>query len=432
MNINTNIPTNRNSLYNVNNNASPLEIYNSESLSLEKLENLLAKNSNVDEVPVVKYVSELLFDAIDKGASDIHFEPYETSYRVRFRLDGVLQPVAEPPMHIAQQMTSRLKVMASIDIAEKRIPQDGRIQIPINAAQTIDCRVNTLPTLWGEKVVVRILDGNIDKLDIDCLGFNDKQKQQYIDALNKPQGLILVTGPTGSGKTTSLYTGLNLINRPEVNILTVEDPVEITLQGVNQVNVATKQGMTFATATRAFLRQDPDIMMVGEIRDLETAEIAVKASQTGHLVLSTLHTNDVAQTLIRLANIGIEPYNIASSATLIMAQRLLRKLCNHCKTLDTHWNSEQLQSIDYDNSVPAYKSVGCEKCNHQGYSGRVGIYQMVSIMPTLATMIMQGVNPEQFNEQCRKEGFIDLRQSGLEKVAMGITSIDEVLRVTMV
>lgn len=382
----------------------------------------------------MRFVTGMLLDAIRTGASDLHFEPYETSYRVRFRRDGVLQEVAAPPPSIANRITARLKVMADLDIAEKRVPQDGRIKLYISETKAIDFRVNSLPTLWGEKIVLRILDSSAAKLNIEILGFEPEQKQFYLDAISKPQGLVLVTGPTGSGKTVSLYTGLNLLNKPTVNISTAEDPVEINLPGINQVNVNPKTGLDFAAALKAFLRQDPDIIMVGEIRDITTAEIAVKAAQTGHLVLSTLHTNDVPQTIARLVNIGIEPYNIAASVNLIMAQRLARRLCNNCKTRDRKHHHEELLALGFKeedlDDLRIYAPKGCERCNYQGYRGRAGIYQVVPISESLAELILQNASAAEIAEQCQKEGYPDLRQAALNKVKQGITSIEEVLRVT--
>ncbi|PID66524.1 MAG: type IV-A pilus assembly ATPase PilB [Gammaproteobacteria bacterium] len=402
---------------------------------LEELSKLLLGNEQQEEAPVVKYVSEMLLDAIRTGASDLHFEPYEHTYRVRFRKDGVLREISTPPANITSRITARLKVMSGMDIAEKRVPQDGRIKLPVSDTKVIDFRVNTLPTLWGEKIVLRILDGSAAKLSIDMLGFADRQKAAYLEAIKKPQGLVLVTGPTGSGKTVSLYTGLNILNQPTVNISTAEDPVEITLPGINQVNISNKQGMTFASALRAFLRQDPDIIMVGEIRDLETAEIAIKAAQTGHMVLSTLHTNDVPQTISRLANMGVPAYNIAASVVLIMAQRLVRRLCHHCKIRDRSWTPEQLIELGFSESdadeVKVYTPKGCDRCGGQGYSGRVGIYQVVEITPKISEMIMEGATSLEFAEQCGQDGFWDLRESGLDKVKQGITSIQEVIRVTV-
>lgn len=387
-----------------------------------------------EEAPVVRFVNGMLLDAIRTGASDLHFEPYETSYRVRFRRDGVLQEVATPPPNIANRITARLKVMADLDIAEKRVPQDGRIKLYVSETKAIDFRVNSLPTLWGEKVVLRILDSSAAKLNIEILGFEPDQKRYYLDAISKPQGLVLVTGPTGSGKTVSLYTGLNILNKPTVNISTAEDPVEINLPGINQVNVNPKSGLDFAAALKAFLRQDPDIIMVGEIRDITTAEIAVKAAQTGHLVLSTLHTNDVPQTIARLVNIGIEPYNIAASVNLIMAQRLARRLCAHCKVRDRKHHHEELLSLGFAeedlDDLKIYAPKGCERCSYQGYRGRAGIYQVVPISESLGELILKNASAVEIAEQCQREGYPDLRQSALLKVKQGITSIEEVLRVT--
>ena len=387
-----------------------------------------------EEAPVVRFVTGMLLDAIRTGASDLHFEPYENTYRVRFRRDGVLQEVAAPPPSIANRITARLKVMADLDIAEKRVPQDGRIKLQVSETKAIDFRVNSLPTLWGEKIVLRILDSSAAKLNIDVLGFEPDQKQHYLNAIKKPQGMVLVTGPTGSGKTVSLYTGLNLLNKPTVNISTAEDPVEINLPGINQVNVNPKTGLDFAAALKAFLRQDPDIIMVGEIRDIVTGEIAVKAAQTGHLVLSTLHTNDVPQTIARLVNIGIPSYNIAASVNLIMAQRLARRLCNHCKVRDRKHHHEELLALGFKeedlDDLRIYGPKGCERCSYQGYRGRAGIYQVVPISETLSELILKNASASEIEEQCRREGYWDLRQSALNKVKQGLTSIEEVLRVT--
>lgn len=387
-----------------------------------------------EEAPVVRFVQGMLMDAIRMGASDLHFEPYEKSYRVRFRRDGVLQEVASPPPNIANRVTARLKVMADLDIAEKRIPQDGRIKLPISDTKAIDFRVNSLPTLFGEKLVLRILDSSAAKLNIDILGFEPDQKKNYLEAISKPQGLVLVTGPTGSGKTVSLYTGLNILNKPTVNISTAEDPVEINLPGINQVNVNPKTGLDFAAALKAFLRQDPDIIMVGEIRDITTGEIAVKAAQTGHLVLSTLHTNDVPQTIARLVNIGIPSYNIASSVNLIMAQRLARRLCGNCKVRDRKRSHEELLALGFKeeelDELKIYAPKGCERCNYQGYRGRAGVYQVVPISEAISELILRNAGAAEIAAQCQKEGYLDLRQSALNKVKQGIISIEEVLRVT--
>ena len=388
--------------------------------------------SDIDDTPVVRFVNKVLLDAINKGASDIHLEPYEKEFRVRFRHDGVLHEVTNPPRSLAMRIVARLKVMSRMNIAERRVPQDGRIKMQLSKNRSIDFRVNTLPTLYGEKVVLRILDSSSATLGVDVLGFEEDQKKLYMDAIKKPYGMVLVTGPTGSGKTVSLYTGLNILNTADVNISTCEDPVEINMMGINQVNVNPKAGLDFATALRAFLRQDPDIVMVGEIRDLETAEIAVKAAQTGHLVLSTLHTNDAPQTLTRLANMGVPPYNIASAVHLIMAQRLARRLCEKCKKeLDipqealkkAGFREDQLQDLKI------YSPVGCDVCTG-GYKGRVGIYQVMPVSEEMGRLIMEGGNSMQLDEQARKEGVDDLRASGLRKVAAGITSLEEVDRVT--
>ena len=391
--------------------------------------------SGSDDAPIVRFVNKLLLDAIKGGASDLHFEPYEKAYRVRFRQDGILQTVSKPPVNIASKLAARLKVMARLDISERRVPQDGRIKLKISKTRAIDFRVNTCPTLFGEKIVLRILDPESAKMGIDALGYEPEQKEMYMDALDKPQGMILVTGPTGSGKTVSLYTGVNILNTPERNISTAEDPVEINLEGINQVNVNPKQGMDFATALRAFLRQDPDVVLVGEIRDLETAEIAVKAAQTGHLVLSTLHTNSAPETLTRLRNMGVPSFNIATSVILIIAQRLARRLCEHCKEpvdvpkqslLEMGFTDADLES---GFTVYAPHEEGCSKCRG-GYKGRVGIYEVVRITDGISRIIMEEGNSIQIGDQCRKEGFNDLYRSGLVKVMQGVTSLEEVSRVT--
>ncbi|MFW5452615.1 type IV-A pilus assembly ATPase PilB [Thioalkalivibrio sulfidiphilus] len=389
--------------------------------------------SEVDDTPVVRFVNKVLLDAINRKASDVHFEPYEKEFRVRLRMDGVLHEVAKPPVTLSPRIIARIKVMSRMDISERRIPQDGRIKMQLSKNRAIDFRVNTCPTLYGEKVVLRILDPTSASLGIDVLGYEEDQKQLYLDALNKPYGMILVTGPTGSGKTVSLYTGLGILNTPDRNISTAEDPAEINMPGINQVNVNPKVGLTFASALRAFLRQDPDVIMVGEIRDLETAEIAIKAAQTGHLVLSTLHTNDAPQTLTRLANMGVPPYNIASSILLIIAQRLARRLCNHCKTED-ELPSDVLQQEgftedDLKNGMKIYKAAGCDQCTN-GYKGRVGIYQVLPISEATQRLILEGGNSMQLAEQARKEGINDLRRAGLLKVKAGVTSLEEINRVT--
>ncbi|MGE8486062.1 MAG: type IV-A pilus assembly ATPase PilB [Pseudomonas sp.] len=387
---------------------------------------------DTDDAPVVRFVHKMLLDAIKSGSSDLHFEPYEKSYRVRMRTDGILHEVAKPPTQLANRIASRLKIMASLDISERRKPQDGRIKMRLSKSKSIDFRVNTLPTLWGEKVVIRILDPSSAQMGIDALGYEPEQKDLYMAALKQPQGMILVTGPTGSGKTVSLYTGLNILNTVDINISTAEDPVEINMEGVNQVNVNPRQGMDFAQALRSFLRQDPDVIMVGEIRDLETAEIAIKAAQTGHMVLSTLHTNSAAQTLTRLHNMGIQGFNIATSVSLIIAQRLARKLCSHCKKpieipretlLKEGFPEERIGSFTI------YEPVGCNQCN-AGYKGRVGIYEVVKNTPDLQRLIMAEGNSLEIDLQMRKDGFNDLRTSGLLKAMQGITSLEEINRVT--
>ncbi|GLS27939.1 type IV-A pilus assembly ATPase PilB [Marinibactrum halimedae] len=392
-------------------------------------------DAEVDEAPIVKFINKVLLDAIKSGASDIHFEPYEKTYRVRFRRDGVLLEVAKPPGNLATRISARLKVMSQMDISERRVPQDGRIKMKISKTRAIDFRVNSLPTLFGEKIVLRILDPSSAKLGIDALGYEDDQKQLYMDALNQPQGMILVTGPTGSGKTVSLYTGLNILNTEERNISTAEDPVEINLEGINQVNVNTKVGLTFAEALRSFLRQDPDIVMVGEIRDLDTASIAIKAAQTGHLVLSTLHTNSAPETLTRLLNMGVPAFNVATSVSLIIAQRLARRLCSKCKKPADDIPDHILTEEGFDDiGIPReefelYHPVGCESCNN-GYKGRVGVYEVVRITDEISRLIMEGGNSIQIADQARKEGFNNLRISALRKAAMGLTSLEEANRVT--
>lgn len=387
---------------------------------------------DADDAPVVRFVNKMLLDAIKGGSSDLHFEPYEKIYRVRFRTDGMLHETAKPPIQLASRISARLKVMAGLDISERRKPQDGRIKMRVSKTKSIDFRVNTLPTLWGEKIVMRILDSSSAQMGIDALGYEESQKQLYLDALKQPQGMILVTGPTGSGKTVSLYTGINILNTPDINISTAEDPVEINLEGINQVNVNPKQGMDFAQALRAFLRQDPDVIMVGEIRDLETAEIAIKAAQTGHMVMSTLHTNSAAETLTRLLNMGVASFNLATSTNLIIAQRLARKLCPHCKKEHDIPREALLHEgfpADKIGTFKLYSPVGCENCKN-GYKGRVGIYEVVKITPALQRIIMEEGNSIQIADQARKEGFNDLRTSGLLKAMQGITSLEEVNRVT--
>ena len=388
---------------------------------------------NVDDAPVVRYVNKVLVDAITASASDIHFEPYEKYFRVRFRQDGMLREVANPPLGISSRLVARLKVMSRMNIAERRVPQDGRIKLKLSRSRDIDFRVNTLPTLYGEKVVLRILDSNAAKVGIDQLGMDPKQKDDFMSCIKKPYGMILVTGPTGSGKTVSLYSALNILNEPDINISTVEDPVEIQVPGINQVNMNPKAGLTFAVALRAFLRQDPDIVMVGEIRDLETAEIAVKAAQTGHLVLSTLHTNDAPQSLTRLANMGVPAFNIASSVLLIMAQRLARRLCVHCREVHDLPREALLEEgfaeAEIAEGVTIYKPVGCDRCVN-GYKGRVGIFQVIKVSEEMGRIIMEGGNSIQLANQADKEGYADLRRSGISKVKSGLTSLQELNRVT--
>lgn len=385
-----------------------------------------------DDAPVVRFVNKVLLDAIRGGSSDLHFEPYEKAYRVRLRTDGILHEVARPPIQLAPRISARLKVMAGLDISERRKPQDGRIKMKLSKTKAIDFRVNTLPTLWGEKIVMRILDPSSAQMGIDALGYEENQKALYMQALQQPQGMILVTGPTGSGKTVSLYTGLNILNTVDVNISTAEDPVEINLEGINQVNVNPRQGMDFSQALRAFLRQDPDIIMVGEIRDLETAEIAIKAAQTGHMVMSTLHTNSAAETLTRLRNMGVAAFNIATSVNLIIAQRLARKLCNTCKKEVEMPRDALLEEgfpADKIGTFKVYGPVGCENCKG-GYKGRVGIYEVVKNTPALARIIMEDGNSIDISTQMRKDGFNDLRTSALVKAMQGVTSLEEVNRVT--
>jgi type IV pilus assembly protein PilB len=388
---------------------------------------------DVEDAPIVRFVNKVLLDAIRRGASDIHFEPYEKIFRVRLRIDGVLREVAQPPVQLTGKIAARLKVMSRLDIAERRVPQDGRIKMRLSKTRAIDFRVSSCPTLYGEKIVLRILDPSQAMLGIDALGYEPFQKTLYMKHLAKPQGMILVTGPTGSGKTVSLYTGLNILNREDTNISTAEDPAEINLPGVNQVNVNNKVGLTFAAALRAFLRQDPDVVMVGEIRDLETAEIAIKAAQTGHLVLSTLHTNDAPQTLTRLVDMGVKPYAIATSVSLIIAQRLARRLCQHCKQpLDVPAEAlrkEGFQENDIATGIKVYAAKGCTNCT-DGYKGRVGIYQVMEVSEELGRIIMAGGHAQNIAEQAVKEGVWDLRRSGLEKVRSGMTTLEEINSVT--
>lgn len=395
----------------------------------------VADDTEIDEAPIVRFVNKVLLDAIKSGASDIHFEPYEKAYRVRFRTDGILKEVARPPINLSGKLSARLKVMSQMDISERRVPQDGRIKMKISKTRAIDFRVNTLPTLFGEKVVLRILDPSSAKLGIDALGYEESQKKMFLNALASPQGMILVTGPTGSGKTVSLYTGLNILNTIERNISTAEDPVEINLEGINQVNVNTKVGLTFATALRSFLRQDPDIVMVGEIRDLETAEIAIKAAQTGHMVMSTLHTNSAPETLTRLLNMGVPTFNVATTVSLIIAQRLARRLCPACKKPAQDIPDEVFKEEGFDEIGMAkaewtvFHPVGCEKCA-DGYKGRVGVYEVVRITPEISKIIMEGGNAITIADAAKRAGFNNLRVSALRKVAMGMTSLEEANRVT--
>ena len=392
------------------------------------------ERADVEDAPIVRFVNKVMLDAIKRGASDIHFEPYERSYRIRFRLDGVLKEVAAPPVQLAIKLAARLKVMSRLDIAERRVPQDGRIKMKISKNRAIDFRLSTCPTLFGEKIVMRILDSSSATLGIDSLGYEPFQKALYLEALSKPHGMILVTGPTGSGKTISLYTGLNILNTEDTNISTAEDPVEIMLPGINQVNVNPKVGLTFAGALRAFLRQDPDVIMVGEIRDIETAEIALKAAQTGHLVLSTLHTNDAPKTLTRLVDMGVKPYAIATSVSLIIAQRLARRLCNNCKQkVDVPEEALLKEGFTYEeiaNGIQIFAPKGCTQCT-DGYKGRTGLYEVMRVSEEIGRIIMEGGNVVQIKEQAQREGVWGLRRSGLKKVRDGITSLDEINRVTV-
>jgi type IV pilus assembly protein PilB len=389
---------------------------------------------DVEDAPIVRYVNKLLLDAIRRGASDIHFEPYEKTYRVRYRMDGILKEIAQPPVQLAGKLSARLKVMSRLDIAERRVPQDGRIKMKLSKTRAIDFRVSTCPTLYGEKVVMRILDPSSAMLGIDALGYEPFQKDLYMKYLAKPQGMILVTGPTGSGKTVSLYTGLNILNKEDTNISTAEDPAEINLPGVNQVNVNNKVGLTFAAALRAFLRQDPDVVMVGEIRDLETAEIAIKAAQTGHLVLSTLHTNDAPQTMTRLVDMGVKPYAIATSVSLVIAQRLARRLCSSCKQpIDVPPEALRKEGFPEDEiakGIQLYAPKGCNNCT-DGYKGRLGIYQVMPVTEDIGRIIMAGGNAIDINDQARKDGVWDLRRAGLAKAAQGLTSLEEINSVTV-
>jgi type IV pilus assembly protein PilB len=400
----------------------------------DDMEGAGVSRDDIEDAPIVRFVNKLLLDAIRRGASDIHFEPYEKMYRIRLRIDGILKEVAQPPVQLAMKLSARLKVMSRLDIAERRVPQDGRIKMKLSKTRAIDFRVSTCPTLFGEKIVCRILDPSSAMLGIDSLGYEPFQREIYLKNLAKPQGMILVTGPTGSGKTVSLYTGLNILNREDTNISTAEDPAEINLPGVNQVNVNPKVGLTFAAALRAFLRQDPDVVMVGEIRDLETAEIAIKAAQTGHLVMSTLHTNDAPQTLTRLVDMGVKPYAIATSVSLIIAQRLARRLCSQCKAIvDVPAEAllkEGFQEADIRAGIKIYAAKGCASCS-DGYKGRCGIYQVMPVTEALGRIIMEGGNAIDIGDQAAKEGVWDLRRAGLEKVKQGMTSLEEVNSVTI-
>lgn len=386
-----------------------------------------------DEAPVSRYIQQVLLDSIRKQASDIHFEPFEHNYQIRFRIDGILQLYSTPPATISRRISTRLKILSKLNIAERRLPQDGRIKITLTDGKSVDIRLSTLPTLWGEKVVLRILDASNASLDIDSLGFNAKQRQDYLAALNKPQGMILITGPTGSGKTVSLYTGIRYLNTEQRNISTAEDPIEINLSGVNQVNINNDINLSFATALRAFLRQDPDVVMVGEVRDLETAEICIKAAQTGHLVLSTLHTNSAAESITRLANMGIAPYNLAGSLILIIAQRLVRKLCSHCK-IPHNQDDHQLNALlqHYPNLITdnlyAANIEGCNHCNH-GYWGRIGIYEIIPIDPILASAIGDGATAMRIENLAKNQGILTLQYAGIEKLNDGVTSLAELQRV---
>ena len=409
-----------------------------EDLDMEAFEETKEEDddaSGADDTPIVRFVNKMLLDAIKTGASDIHFEPYERKYRVRFRTDGILHEQSAPPVNLGTRLAARLKVMAELDISERRVPQDGRIKMKLSKTRAIDFRVNTLPTLWGEKIVLRILDPSSAKMGIDALGFEEDQQELLMDAIHRPQGMILVTGPTGSGKTVTLYTGLNILNTNERNIATAEDPVEINLEGINQVNVNNRVGLDFASALRAFLRQDPDVVMVGEIRDLETAEIAIKAAQTGHMVLSTLHTNSAAETLTRLRNMGVPAFNLATSVNLIIAQRLARRLCAACKqSIDVPKETllaEGFTETDIAQDFEVFEANpnGCDKCN-DGYKGRVGIYEVVKITPEISRIIMEEGNSIQLADQARELGFNDLRRSGLLKVIQGVTSLAEANRMT--
>jgi len=420
--------------------SNTMAVLNAEELNLDFTDEESAASAQqdtggieIDDAPVVRYLQKIMLDAINQGASDIHFEPYEKYYRIRYRRDGILSEVAQPPMAIKDKVASRIKVLSRLDISEKRVPQDGRMKMVLSKNRAIDFRVSTLPTLYGEKIVMRILDPTSAQLGIEALGYEPWQKELLMNAVQRPYGMVLVTGPTGSGKTVSLYTCLNILNKPDVNISTAEDPAEIQLPGINQVNVNDKAGLTFSAALKSFLRQDPDVIMVGEIRDLETADIAIKAAQTGHMVMSTLHTNDAPGTLTRLLNMGVAPFNVASSVILITAQRLGRKLCS-CKQpadipqevlLAAGFTEDQL-----DGSWKPYKSVGCDICGGTGYKGRVGIYQVMPITDAMTRIILKGGDETDIADQARREGVLDLRQAGLLKVKSGLTSLEEIEAVT--
>lgn len=392
-----------------------------------------AVTADIDDAPVVKFLQKILVDAINLGASDLHFEPFEKFYRIRFRVDGVLREIAQPPLAIKEKLASRIKVISKLDISEKRVPQDGRMKLVMSKTKSIDFRVNTLPTLFGEKIVMRILDGSQAQMGIDALGYDPDQKELLLNAIQRPYGMVLVTGPTGSGKTVSLYTCLNILNKPGINISTAEDPAEINLPGVNQVNINDRAGLTFPVALKAFLRQDPDIIMVGEIRDLETADIAIKAAQTGHMVFSTLHTNDAPSTLTRLMNMGVAPFNIASSVIMITAQRLARRLCT-CKQPTTIPDEALLEAgfteEELDGTWLPYKPVGCERCNGSGYKGRVGIYQIMPITEAIENIILTHGTALEIEAQAKRDGVKTLREAGLVKVKMGMTSLEEILGCT--
>ena len=407
--------------------------FNEDDLSAGTTETQTAQAAEVDDAPIVKFLQKMLVDAINMGASDLHFEPFEKFYRIRFRVDGELREIVQPPLAIKEKLVSRIKVISKLDISEKRVPQDGRLKLAISPTKAIDFRVSTLPTLFGEKIVMRILDGSQAQMGIDALGYDPDQKEILMDAIQRPYGMVLVTGPTGSGKTVSLYTCLNVINKPGINISTAEDPAEINLPGVNQVNINDRAGLTFPVALKSFLRQDPDVIMVGEIRDLETADIAIKAAQTGHMVFSTLHTNDAPSTLTRLMNMGVAPFNIASSVILITAQRLTRRLCT-CKKpvqiLDEVLLQAGFKEDELDGTWQPYGPVGCERCNGSGYKGRVGIYQIMPITESLERLILASASALEIKQQSESEGVLGLRRAGLKKVRQGITSLEEVLGCT--